>query len=169
VTIFRPILGAAAAFALLAVPGTAQIVGGELRNYDSSAPIDFSADRIEVREQQNEALFTGSVSVSQGTLDLTAASVRVLYSSAGTLSVNELVADGGVTVRTPAESARAQRAIYDVRRSLVTLLGDVRLVRGGDTLSGDRLVIDLGSGRSSIAGTTQGGRVTGRFQPNSGG
>lgn len=154
----------ALAAALVTGPGRAQIVGGSLRNYDKKAPIDFAADRIEVREQQKEALFSGNVEVEQATLDLTANTVRVLYSDADGLSVSQLVADGSVTVTTPAESASASRAIYDVPRSLITLLGNVRLDRGGDTLSGERLVIDLNSGQSSIAAGAN-GRVTGRFTP----
>ena len=159
------------AAALLASQGSAQIVGGSIRSYDKSAPIDFEAARIEVRERQNEALFSGNVEVSQGTLDLAAETVRVLYNDDGSLSVDQLVADGGVTVRTPAENARAARAIYDVPRSLVTLIGGVRLERGGDTLSGERLVIDLNSGRSSIEGAVNAAgrqRVTGRFVPSLG-
>ena len=148
---------------IAAFPGSAQLVGNSLRSYDRSAPIDFAADRIEVLETEQQALFTGNVEVSQGTLDLSAASVRVLYDSSRDLSVSRLIAEGSVSVRTPSETARASRAIYDVPRSIVTLLGDVRLARGGDTLTGDRLVIDLNSGSSSIGG----GRVTGRFTPAS--
>lgn len=152
------------ALLLSGLPGSAQIVGESLRNYDKSAPIDFEAARIEVLENENQALFTGNVEVSQGTLDLTASSVRVLYEDRGELEVTQLVAEGGVTVRTPAERASASRAVYDVPRSIVTLFGNVELTRGTDQLQGDQLVIDLNAGRSSIGGE---GRVRGRFTPSS--
>ena len=162
---FRRFARGALLAALIVAPSSAQMVGGSLRNYDKKAPIDFSADRIEVLEKQSQALFTGSVQVSQGDLDLTAASVRVDYTGGDDLTVNTLTAEGGVTVKTPAERAQAARAIYDVPKSLVTLIGNVRLTRGTDTLTGERLVIDLNSGRSSIAAASGNGRVTGRFIP----
>lgn len=161
----RRLLATLTVAALLpAIPSTAQIVGDSLRNYDKSAPIDFEAARIEVLENENQALFTGNVEVSQGTLNLTASSVRVLYEDRGELEVTRLIADGGVTVQTPAERARASRAVYDVPRSIVTLFGDVELVRGTDRLQGEQLVIDLNQGRSSIGGE---GRVRGTFTPSS--
>jgi lipopolysaccharide export system protein LptA len=48
------------------------------------------------------------------------------------------------------------------------LLGDVQLTRGGSVVNGNRLVIDLNSGRAVIDGGPpgvgqSGGRVTGRF------
>ena len=82
--------------------------------------------------------------------------------------IKRLDASGGVTVRSPSETARGSVAIYDLDRRLITMLGNVSLVQGGNTVNGGRLVIDLNSGRSTIdgkgvAGTGQGGRVTGRF------
>jgi lipopolysaccharide export system protein LptA len=52
--------------------------------------------------------------------------------------------------------------------SLITLIGDVKLVQGSNKLSGGRLVIDLNSGRSTINGGGGGtgasaGRVSGTF------
>jgi lipopolysaccharide export system protein LptA len=73
-----------------------------------------------------------------------------------------------VTVRSPSETARGDFGVYDLDRKLITLVGAVRLSRGGSEISGSRLVIDLNSGRAVIdggpAGVNQsGGRVTGHF------
>ncbi|MEE4350591.1 MAG: LptA/OstA family protein [Pacificimonas sp.] len=152
----------AAAAALVASGAAAQLVGDTLRGYDRSAPIDFAADRIEVLEAENQALFTGSVEVTQGSLALSAGSIRVLYEDSGELTVSRLIAEGSVRLRTNTERATARRAIYDVPRSIVTLYGDVQVNRGTDRLTGERLVIDLDSGSSSIGGA---GRVTGSFTP----
>ena len=65
--------------------------------------------------------------------------------------------------------ATSNAAIYDLNSSLITLIGDVKLVQGANRLNGGRLVIDLNSGRSTINGggapgvTNSGGRVTGTF------
>ena len=60
-------------------------------------------------------------------------------------------------MRSPSETARGQFAVYDLNRRLITLLGGVELVRGGNTVRGGRLVIDLDSGRAIIDGRAQGG------------
>ena len=62
--------------------------------------------------------------------------------------------------------------MYDIDRRLITLVGDVTLLRGTNELRGGRLVIDLTTGRATMdgGGSTRaaqsgatGGRVTGRF------
>ena len=59
-------------------------------------------------------------------------------------------------------------AIYDFNRRIITMVGNVRLQSGGDTLNGGRMVIDLNSGVSSVDGSAAGsasssGRVSGSF------
>ncbi|MGB7404408.1 MAG: LptA/OstA family protein [Pacificimonas sp.] len=153
---------------LLALPVLAQ--SNSIQRHDSSAPIDFSADRIEVREAASQAVISGNVQVDQGSLDLTAAEVRVFYrSGSDDLTVDRLDATGGVVITTPAERAQAAAAYYDVPNSLVTLVGNVLLTRNGDIVRGERLVIDLNDGQSVIdgAGSRTAGRVTGSFTPRS--
>ena len=57
--------------------------------------------------------------------------------------------------------------MYDFNRRVIVMSGGVALRRGGDTLNGGRLTIDLSTGLSSVDGGgargSQGGRVTGRF------
>ena len=69
--------------------------------------------------------------------------------------------------RDPSERASGNVAVYDFNRRIITMSGAVRLNRGGDTLNGGRLTIDLNSGLSSVDGGgargSQGGRVTGTF------
>ena len=75
----------------------------------------------------------------------------------------------GVTVTSPSETARGEFAVYDLEEGLITMVGNVRLERGGSFLSGGRLVIDLDTGRAVMDGGLRGvnqpggGRVTGRF------
>ncbi|MEO0499868.1 MAG: LptA/OstA family protein, partial [Pseudomonadota bacterium] len=115
---------------------------------------------------------TGNVAVKQGNLDLDASRVRVFYDTVGgDVQVDRLDADGDVRIATPAENARSARAIYDVDSAQITMLGGVVLERGTDVLRGERLMIDLASGRSTFdaavnAETGQPGRVTGRFTPS---
>jgi lipopolysaccharide export system protein LptA len=117
-----------------------------LKGHNSDAPIDLTADRLEVQDRADRAMFSGNVKVRQDELTLDTARLTVAYSSSGGVQIKRLDASGGVTVRSP----------YVV------------LERQGSQLSGQRLVIDLDTGRAVIdggpAGVGQsGGRVTGHF------
>ncbi|MGB3722166.1 MAG: LptA/OstA family protein [Pacificimonas sp.] len=163
-----------AGLTVLAISATTlaqNLPGSSLRNYNRDAPIDFEAARIEVRDADNQAIISGNVQVKQGNLDLDADTIRVFYQSrGGGVKVDRLDAEGGVRVVTPAETARSSSAIYDVPASQITMIGNVVLERGTDELRGERLVINLASGRSTFdaavnAATGERGRVTGRFTP----
>ncbi|MDT9599444.1 LptA/OstA family protein [Sphingosinicella rhizophila] len=140
-----------------------------LKGHNSNAPVDVAADRIEVQDRADRAVFSGNVQVRQSDLTLSAARLTVAYSNAGGIQIERLDASGGVTVRSPSETARGQYAIYDLNRRIITMIGDVTLTRGDSNVKGGRLVLDLDSGRAVMdgagpAGTAnQGGRVTGTF------
>ena len=137
---------AAAAFAQAREPVSA------LKGHNSDAPIDLTADRLEVQDRADRAMFSGNVKVRQDELTLDTARLTVAYSSSGGVQINRLDASGGVTVRSPSETARGAFGIYDLDRKLITLVGNVVLQRGGSQLSGQRLVIDLDTGRAVIDG-----------------
>lgn len=162
-------LGAALAFAT-------PLVAQALRGHNTNAPVDVEADRIEVQDRADRAIFAGNVKVRQAGLALDAARLTVAYdrSGGGGPQIQRLDAAGGVTVRSPSETARGQYAIYDLNRRQITMIGGVVLNQGANTVRGGRLVIDLDSGRAVVDGsavggapgatsTGRGGRVTGRF------
>lgn len=139
-----------------------------LRGHNSDAPVDVSADRIEVQDRADRAIFAGNVHVTQDQLTLDTARLTIAYTSSGGVQIKRLDASGGVTVRSPSETARGSFGIYDLDRKLITLVGNVVLQRDGSQINGQRLVIDLDTGRAVIdggpAGVGQsGGRVTGHF------
>jgi len=142
--------------------------GSSLKGHDTDAPVDVAADRIEVQDRADRAIFSGNVEVRQGNLNLAASRLTVAYANTDGIEITRLEASGGVTLRSPSETARSQFAIYDLNRRLVTMLGGVTLNRGESRVQGGRLVIDLDSGRAVMDGgaagsRSAGGRVTGRF------
>jgi lipopolysaccharide export system protein LptA len=169
--IIRIGLAAAAAAILPGGPAFGQEATSALRGHNTAAPVDVAADRIEVQDRADRAIFSGNVVARQSDLTMNAARVTVAYSDAGGIEIERIDASGGVTVRSPSETARGQFAIYDLRNRLITLLGNVTLTRGASNVNGARLVLDLETGRAvmdggarTAAGTTAtGGRVTGRF------
>ena len=139
-----------------------------LKGHNANAPIDVASDRLEVQDRADRAVFVGNVHVKQAELSLDTARLSVAYTSGAGVQIKRLDASGGVTVRSPSETASGTFGIYDLDRKLITLVGDVRLQRQGSQINGQRLVIDLDSGRAVIeggpAGVGQsGGRVTGHF------
>ena len=145
------------------------ITGSALKGLDSKAPIDVDADRIDVLDQQNQAIFTGNVRVRQANLTLEADRIKVAYSkpAKGDPVIQRLDADGNVRLATPSERATARFGIYDVNKRILTLIGNVVLTQGTTKVQGNRLTIDLASGRSTLDGKTStgqaGSRVSGRF------
>jgi lipopolysaccharide export system protein LptA len=154
---------------LLAVPASGQA----LKGHNSNAPVDVSADRIEVQDRADRALFAGNVRVQQAGLNLNAARLTVAYDKVGGgREITRIDASGGVTVTSATESASGSFAVYDLPRKLITMVGGVTLTQGGNRVNGGRLVIDLTSGRAVVDGNAgsepgveggSGGRVTGRF------
>ena len=124
-----------------------------LKGHDSKAPIDLSADRAEAQDRADRAIFAGNVVVRQGNLTLRTARLTLAYASQDGIDINRIDASGGVTVTSPSETARGEFAVYDLEEGLITMVGNVRLERGGSHLSGGRLTIY----------PDYRGRVTGRF------
>lgn len=157
---------------LSAIPATAQgLSQSTLRNVDSRAPIDVDADRIDVVDQQSQAIFTGNVRARQANLTLEADRIKVSYTrpkSGGDPVINRLDADGNVRLSTPSERATSRFAIYDVDKRVLTLIGNVVLTQGQQgKVTGNRLTFDMASGRVSMDGKSStgqpGSRVSGRF------
>ena len=166
VLILLPLLAGLAASAALAQSQS----GGTsaLKGHDSNAPVDVSADRIEVQDRADRAIFAGNVHVRQNELTLDTARLTVAYSNDGGVQIQRLDAAGGVVVKSPSETAKGNFGIYDLNRKLITLIGGVELTRGANRIYGQRLTIDLDSGRAVIDGgppgvNQSGGRVTGHF------
>lgn len=162
----------AAGLALLAAqPSAAQV--SSLKGHDSNAPVDVNADRLEVQDRADRAVFSGNVVVTQADMTLTAPRLTAVYSNNGGIEIQRLDATGGVTVKSPTETATGQYAIYDLDKRLITMIGAVTLTRGANKLQGGRLVINLDTGRAMMDGSAvgapagtaanPGGRVSGRF------
>ena len=154
----------ALAMALATVqPAAAQ---SALANHDTNAPIDVDAARVEWRNDNRTAVWSGNVKAVQGKLTLEAATIRVATRSDGDkLQILRMDADGNVRLTSPGEEARSRSAIYDVENRLITMIGDVVLNQGQSMLRGQRMVINLVSGRTTLdpGGKGSSSRVTGRF------
>lgn len=144
-----------------------------LKGHNSNAPVDVSADRIEVQDRADRAIFAGNVHVVQAEMTLDTPRLTVAYSGGqntgnNNVQIHRLDAAGGVVVKSPTETAKGDFGIYDLDRKLITLIGNVQLNREQNQVNGSRLVIDLDSGRAVVDGgppgvNSSGGRVNGHF------
>src|SRR5689334_23918006 len=87
-----------------------------LKGHNSDAPVDVSADRIEVQDRADRAIFAGNVKVRQDELSLDTERLTVAYSSSGGVQIRRLDAAGGVVVTSPSEKATGEFGIYDLDR-----------------------------------------------------
>jgi lipopolysaccharide export system protein LptA len=162
--------------ALLTLGAQAQV----MKNHDSNAPVNFTADRIEVQDRADRVVVSGNVEVTQAGMTLNAARMTVAYrqqpgGGTGTngVEIDRIDASGNVVVTKGTETARGNVAIYDLNSRIITMLGNVALNQGSNRLTGGRLVMDLNSGRTTVDGRASaagapgvagsGGRVSGTF------
>ncbi|MGD8325447.1 MAG: LptA/OstA family protein [Sphingomonadales bacterium] len=141
-----------------------------LKEHDVDQLIDVSAERVQVEERENLAVFSGDVQVVQGKLNLIANELRVYYGRTGEngdgLTILRLDAQGAVRLTSPSEVVDSQWGIYDVENEVITMGGTVKMARGDTKLNGERMVLNLRTGQSTLDGgtsTEQNERVRGRF------
>lgn len=142
-----------------------------LKGHDSNAPVNFSADRIEVQDRADRVVVSGNVHVTQGEMVINSDRMVVAYHNGSGIEVERIDASGNVRVSRRDERARGDVAIYDLNSRIITMLGNVELTQGTNRLTGGRLVMDLKSGRSTVDGKASGtpgvksggGRVSGTF------
>ena len=156
---FRAAIGGTL-LAAIAFAATSQSDAQVFKGYDSNAPVDYAADRIELQDKQDRVVLSGNVDVRQGDLQLRAARTVVNFTNTGSMQIQRITASGNVVVTRGGEHATGDVGIYDLNKKIITMSGNATLKRGnGDTLHGGRFVIDLNSGVSSASG----GRVSGTF------
>lgn len=163
--------------ALLAVAATLAASAAQAQLVDNSdQPIDITANALELIDAQRVEVWTGAVEAVQGTNRLRTALLRVYHApKAGRQGekgqwgdAERMVAEGQVFFITPESTAKGDLAVYDLKRDIVTMTGDVVLTRGESVVRGDKLVINVATGLATLDSTAQGRgtkRVRGVFYP----
>lgn len=149
----------------LAAQGTNIAMSG--LKQDTTAPVEVTADSLQVNQAEGTAVFTGNVLIVQGTMRLAAAVVSVSYAKGDTSKIEQLHATGGVTLATATEAAEAAEAVYSPQTGIVVMTGDVMVTQGQNSMSGQRLTVDLNTGAGQMDGrvktilqSKQGGTTT---------
>lgn len=152
------ILALASVLALWAAPAAqAQLA----RN--SKAPVDITADRLELVNSQCAAVYSGGAEALQETSRLRADQLRIVYAPAApgagkngcSSDLLRMEASGSVFYVTPEQRVRGDRAVYDAKAQTLTVTGSVAASRGQDVMKGERLVVNTVSGDARMEGGGQ--------------
>lgn len=143
----------AAIFIALAGPapaqGTSVAFGG--MSQDTDAPVEVSADQLEVNQSDGTALYTGNVVIGQGEMRLAAPRVLIFYTEDES-RIDRMEASGGVTVVSGSEAAEAQTAVYSIDAGTIVMTGNVLLTQGRSALTSERMTVNLEDGTAQMAG-----------------
>jgi len=159
-------------------PGSpqAQSMSDKLANLTSKSdqPIDIEADKLEVLDGEKRAIFSGNVMAKQGGMTLRTKELSVNYTgnqglSGSNANITRIKATGKVLITTDKDqTATSDWADFQVIEQVMTIGGNVVLSQGENVIKGDRLVIDLKTGRSRFENEgqlTATKRVRGIFKP----
>jgi len=158
---------------------------------DSKEPIKIDADKLDVLDKDNKAIFTGNVVAVQGETTVRCSVMTVFYEGRGggqgarggaapapaatpapaggqsnDSSIKKIDCAGPVTVVSKTQAATSDHAEFDRANNQVIMTGNVALNDGPNITRGDKLVYNTQTGIANVE-TKKGGRVQGFFVPNS--
>lgn len=146
--------------------------------HDSSQPVELEADKLEIFQEKNKAIFTGSVVAKQGEISIKSDLMHVYFTSKKDKnkskdkgqqnSVEKVEALGNVLLLTGKEQAKGNKGVFNIVTKTITLTGDVVLSNEQTTLKASKFTYNIDSGVSRlIADKKQDGkkRVKGIFIP----
>ncbi|MEE4362014.1 MAG: lipopolysaccharide transport periplasmic protein LptA [Pseudomonadales bacterium] len=140
---------------------------------DREKPIEIEADRAELDDATGRAVYSGSVRLDQGSLQVTANTLTI--QTDGT-RVTRITAEGeqdGEPARyhqiprvgDPVVRASAETIVYDTTAETIELSGDARLEQAADRFEGDLISYDLRSRKVAAATGRSGAPVRMVIEP----
>ncbi|PRD43362.1 LPS ABC transporter substrate-binding protein LptA [Phyllobacterium phragmitis] len=162
---------------------------GGLNFSNGKEPVQINADRLEMRDKEGIAIFTGNVSVVQGQTALKSGKMTVYYAKSpendaksgdaaaqpqaapglGAAGVDRLEVSGKVYLKSGTQVATGDSGTYDAKTQTMTLLGKkVVLSDGENVATGCKLTANTGTGRAFLESCKgQPGRVSIILAPKS--
>lgn len=165
----RHLIIAIGAFLTVAATGPA----AQAQLSENGGPVSYSANNLEYVDGERRLVLTGDVDVVQNDARLRADRITMYFSNSsggqggqglGSGDIERMVAEGEVYYVRPQQSARGDRAVYEVAQDSVTFSGNVVVASDENVIRGQTLVLEIGSRRTTIRPET-GQRVRGVFVP----
>jgi lipopolysaccharide export system protein LptA len=143
---------------------TSQLSGLKLSR---DKPIQIESDKLEVRQADSVAVFTGNVSVVQGPTVLKSGKMTVYYvkdagaagkgteaagaAMTGSADIDRLEVDNKVYIKSDDQVATGDRGSFDMKTEVLVLSGSkVVLSQGDNVLVGCRLTVQMKSGLAQV-------------------
>ncbi len=148
-------------FILLAVPfcASAQLDFEQVIKPDSGKPINIVSDNMIIRNDEDLAIFTKSVVVNQGGMELKTDQLKVYSETDEKTKKNRfklMVAEGSVYFTSQDKTVQSNKATYDVIKGILVLEGNVHMKDSESSLAGKIFRYDVKTGRSEIRNTGAG-------------
>ncbi|WP_428672645.1 LptA/OstA family protein [Roseibium sp.] len=176
-TLFKHAFFAVAGF-LFAGVAQAQTFSDAFAGFGSNdgEPIEIEASELRVEDNKSTATFVGDVVVVQGETSLKTQRLKVYYAGSGAQKtdaavqqrISKLEAQGGVFISSKDQTAKGDQASFDMNREVMVMTGkEVVLSQGPNVVVGNRLTVNLKTGKANLEGGGDSGRVKVRILPNS--
>lgn len=129
--------------------------------------VDIEAGEMEILETDKRAIFRGDVVAKRPSDTIRCQEMIVNYvdvkQTDGSMAteVDKLDCKSAVTITTATQTITGDLATFQLRRDLLDVTGNVKVVQGKTVIRGPHLTVDLKTKRTKMAG----GRVKGRFVP----
>ncbi|MEE3294946.1 MAG: LptA/OstA family protein [Pseudomonadota bacterium] len=116
------------------------------------SPLKISADNMYLDRSLNKGGLSGKINIVQGPMSLKAQKVEFNLNEKGVLPVlKDLKVLGGVRIENGNNiSATGNNAYYSVLQQTVVIEGDVNIDNGFSIIKGDKLILDLVTGKAEI-------------------
>ena len=138
---------------------------------EGDKPIQIESDRLEVRENDGIAIFTGNVAVVQGPTLLRSGKMTVYYNkeggsaATGSADIDRLEVEGKVYVRSENQVATGDAGSFDMRSEVLVMTGkEVVLTEGDNVVVGCKLTVQMATGLAKLDGCGGEGGGTGRVK-----
>ncbi|CCE94521.1 LptA/OstA family protein [Sinorhizobium fredii] len=170
-------LAAAGIGALMIASGAfAQATSSRMKGLQLSndKPIQIESDKLEIKDPESKAIFTGNVKVVQGTTTLQAGSMTVFYKAttegasvtSGNADIDRIEVSNQVFLNSGVQQATADTGSFDLTRQTLVLKGDkVVLSEGKNVFVGCQLNVQMDTGEAQLEAC--GGRVQIQLDPQS--
>ena len=126
----------------------------------SSIPIEITADKMEWNRDKDIAIAIGNAKATQGNKIIFANKIVAnIAEKKDSGEIDTLHAIGNVKFVRDREEAYGKEAIYDLKKEIIVIKGNVSLKKDGNIMVGEKLLIDFQSGISQIEGAKNKSRV----------
>lgn len=143
-------------------------------------PVKITANTLEVRDKSHQATFSGDVKLLQGDTTITCRALTVFYEdtpAAGAkkgapppdanapkqsnTQIKRAEAKGDVLITQKDQTASGDNGVYDMKSNTMTLIGNVVVTQGASVMRGERMVVNLTTGVTTVDASKvgSGGRV----------